>query len=184
VRWVPEIKKWRLENVRIFDFTNSQSGIRTLATLDTSLALFPKDFENQHMLNERLTNAELTEKIEMLQFRGADNVETFLVERYLRGTYPFSIVILTLIGVILSARKSREGSGLKIALGICLHSFSHYQQNYCTGWKPGSTFGLLASQSHFFRNRFISLPNGTSVNYEFKEIPNYSIILPWHIALS
>jgi lipopolysaccharide export system permease protein len=120
VRWVPELKKWRLETVRIFDFTSSNTGIKTLTSLDTTLALFPKDFENQHLLNERLSNPELTEKIKMLRFRGADNVETFLVERYLRQTYPFSIVILTLIGVILSARKSREGSGLKIALGFVL----------------------------------------------------------------
>jgi lipopolysaccharide export system permease protein len=71
-------------------------------------------------MHERMTNPELNRHIATLTLRGADDVETYKVEKYLRFTYPFSIVILTLIGVILSARKSREGSGVKIALGFAL----------------------------------------------------------------
>jgi lipopolysaccharide export system permease protein len=43
-----------------------------------------------------------------------------VVERLIRFTAPFSIIILTIIGVIVSARKARGGTGFQIALGFTL----------------------------------------------------------------
>jgi len=118
--WVPEKKNWRLLNVRIFDFKSKPNSIVYKTSVDTIINLKTNDFESQHLLHERLTNSELEKHIATLKFRGADNVEGFLVEKYLRTTYPFSIIILTVIGVLLSAKKSREGAGLKIVLGFIL----------------------------------------------------------------
>ena len=120
MKWMPEIGKWRLENVRIFDFSPTGKGLVTLEKIDTLLSIRPKDFESQYMKYETLTNTELSNYLKELRSRGADNTETYEVEQYLRITYPFSVIILTLSGVILSARKSREGAGLQIALGFVL----------------------------------------------------------------
>jgi lipopolysaccharide export system permease protein len=43
-----------------------------------------------------------------------------MIEKYTRFAQPFSILILTAIGVIVSARKSRKGVGLQIAFGFLL----------------------------------------------------------------
>jgi lipopolysaccharide export system permease protein len=94
--------------------------LQHLESLDTLLSIRPKDFESQYMKFETLTNSELSDYLSELRSRGADNTETYVVEQYLRITYPFSVIILTLIGVILSARKTREGAGLQIALGFVL----------------------------------------------------------------
>ncbi len=118
--WVDSLKKWRLEKVRIFDFRTQPNRISYLAVKDTVLSLKPKDFESQYMKYETLTNSEMASFLAELKQRGADNTETYEVEQYLRITYPFSIIILTLIGVILSARKSREGAGFQIAIGFVL----------------------------------------------------------------
>lgn len=118
--WVDSTKKWRLENVRSFDFTKRPFHLANFARIDTSLNLSPKDFESQYMKYETLTNSELEDYLTELRSRGADNTETYQVEQYLRLTYPFAIVILTLIGVILSSRKSREGAGFQIAMGFGL----------------------------------------------------------------
>lgn len=118
--WQDSTKKWRLENVRIFDFTTHPNRIVRKARIDTVLPLKPKDFESQYMKYETLTNSELNAYLKELRSRGADNTATYAVEEYLRITYPFSVIILTLIGVILSARKSREGAGFQIALGFVL----------------------------------------------------------------
>jgi lipopolysaccharide export system permease protein len=118
--WIDSLKKWRMEKVRIFDFRTSPNSIKHLSILDTILSLKPKDFESQYMKYETLTNTELAEYLTEMKQRGADNTETYEVEQYLRVTYPFSIIILTLIGVILSARKSREGAGFQIAIGFGL----------------------------------------------------------------
>lgn len=118
--WVDSLKKWRMDNVRIFDFTKRPIAFSSLARLDTNLSLKPKDFESQYMKYETLTNSELKAYVAELKSRGADNLETYEVEQYLRITYPFSIIILTMIGVILSSRKSREGAGFQIAMGFVL----------------------------------------------------------------
>ena len=118
--WIDSLKKWRLENVRIFDFTSRPNRVLRFQRKDTLLPIRPKEFESQYMKNETLTNPELASYLTELRSRGADNLATFEVEQYLRITYPFSIIILTLIGVILSARKSREGAGFQIALGFVL----------------------------------------------------------------
>ncbi len=120
IRWIADKGKWRLENVRIFDFAATGGSLIRMESLDTLLSIRPKDFESQYMKYETLTNHELSEYLGELRSRGADNTETFEVEQYLRITYPFSVIILTLIGVILSARKTREGAGLQIALGFVL----------------------------------------------------------------
>ena len=52
--------------------------------------------------------------------RGSDDIETYLIEKYERFSYPFAIIILTVIGVILSSRKARGGVGFQIALGFIL----------------------------------------------------------------
>ena len=118
--WKDSVKKWRLENVRIFDFKSKPNSVRYVRSIDTVISLKPKDFESQYMKYETLNNTDLRNYLKELKSRGADNTATYEVEQYLRITYPFAIVILTLIGVILSARKSREGAGFQIAMGFVL----------------------------------------------------------------
>jgi len=118
--WLDTVKKWRLEQVRVFDFTKHPNVLTQYERLDTVLPIKPKDFESQYMKYETLNNSELKSYLKELRSRGADNTATYEVEEYLRITYPFSVIILTLIGVILSARKSREGAGFQIALGFVL----------------------------------------------------------------
>ena len=43
-----------------------------------------------------------------------------MIELYARYTSPFAVIILTFIGVIVSARKTRGGAGFQIALGFLL----------------------------------------------------------------
>jgi lipopolysaccharide export system permease protein len=55
-----------------------------------------------------------------LEDRGADNVAYYKIERYVRFMSPFAALILTFIGVIMSARKTRGGSGFQIAMGFLM----------------------------------------------------------------
>ena len=52
--------------------------------------------------------------------RGADDVETYQIEKYERLMYPFAIIVLSLIGAIMSARKARQGVGFQIVMGFLL----------------------------------------------------------------
>ena len=94
----------------------SQMGER----LDTTLAITPADFENEERKFDGMTINELSEHIKKLKFRGASGVEAFEVERQIRFSSPFTIFVLVFMGVIVSSRKSRGGTGFQIALGFLL----------------------------------------------------------------
>ena len=63
---------------------------------------------------------ELNHFIRQQREKGSDMIGLFEVERHTRYAYPISTFILTLIGVSLSSRKVRGGTGLHIGIGITL----------------------------------------------------------------
>ncbi|MEM9981158.1 MAG: LptF/LptG family permease, partial [Bacteroidota bacterium] len=76
--------------------------------------------QSKHLFNEKLTLPELNRYITLLQERGSEDVKIYITERYSRFTYPFAVIILTFMGVIVASQKNRRGVGAKIALGFVL----------------------------------------------------------------
>ena len=113
-------KKWTVYDYKIRTINGLQETLTPGPRIDTTLNLKPDDFSSDFNLYETLTRPELNRHIALLQSRGADGVETYLLEKYSRDTRPFAIIILTVIGVIMSARKSRRGVGWQVALGFIL----------------------------------------------------------------
>ena len=120
INWDKDKKKWKLANYKVRTFIDNKEKIDYEESIDTTLNIRPKDFESKHRLYEQLTLPELNEYIAESRLRGADDIEIYLVEKYERFAYPFSIIILTLMGVIMSSRKSRGGTGFQIAMGFVL----------------------------------------------------------------
>ena len=120
ISWQEDSARWKLYswNLRTFDGLNET--IAQGNELDTVLNLTPKYFESSRFLEQALTIDELNETISDLRNRGADNVQTYIVEKYIRFMSPFAVIILTFIGLIVSARKSRGGTGFQIALGFLI----------------------------------------------------------------
>jgi lipopolysaccharide export system permease protein len=118
--WQPEKERWTLENYRIRTLDGLRESVTTGTALDTTINLSPKDFESDYNLFETFTLPELNDHIDLVISRGADGVEVYLIEKYIRFSQPVTILILTAIGVIVSARKSRRGVGLQIAFGFIL----------------------------------------------------------------
>ncbi len=120
ITWNEENQNWRLDGCVIRSVGDSSEQFYYVPSLDTSINLLPKDFENEYKLNEMLTNKGLEEKISEMKLRGTDGIELYIIERYERDAYPFAILILTIIGVVVSAKKVRGGASLQIALGFAL----------------------------------------------------------------
>lgn len=118
--WDEKKKKWTIHDYQIRKIDGNIEKIDRGTQIDTTLNLSPKDFENNKNRFEELTLSQLNDYIALLNLRGADGVETYQLEKYTRFTQPFAFIILTMIGVVVSARKSRRGSGLQIALGFIL----------------------------------------------------------------
>lgn len=120
IAWNPETKKWRIQDYVLRTFDGEKETLSYGKGVDTTLNLLPKDFASTFRLAETFTLPELNKFIQEKQERGAYDTDIYLVEKYERFSYPFAIIVLTIIGVILSSRKSRGGVGLQIALGFAL----------------------------------------------------------------
>ncbi len=120
IEWDTKKKKWGIYDYTVRSINGPTETLTPGTHVDTTLNLKPDDFGSDFNLFETLTLPELNRHIELLQSRGADGVETYLIEKYSRDTRPFAIIILTVIGVIMSARKSRRGVGWQVALGFFL----------------------------------------------------------------
>lgn len=120
ISWDSTKHAWHLTQqlVRIID--GQRERLVTLPPRDTTLNLYPKDFASTYRLSETLTLPELNRFIQQKIDRGAADTQIYLSEKYERYAYPYAIFILTIIGVIMSARKSRAGVGGQIALGFVL----------------------------------------------------------------
>jgi lipopolysaccharide export system permease protein len=120
IEWDSANSKWRLRRWKKHTFNNLEESFDSGNILDTTLALHPDDFGSNFRAYETLTMPELNQHITKLRSRGADDILFFVVEKYIRYMTPFTVLILTFIGVIMSSRKTRGGSGFLIALGFMI----------------------------------------------------------------
>jgi len=116
------LNRWKLKKVeKIFSNTSvTFDAVESGSTMDTLLNVTPKDFENQEGQLDGLTIPELKEAIAKRKFRGQTGIELFETEKNIRYAVPFTTFILVFIGVIVSSRKSRGGTGFQVALGFLL----------------------------------------------------------------
>jgi lipopolysaccharide export system permease protein len=117
-----KLKRWKLKRVEaMFSKTNmGEPLVLEGDVMDTSLVISPKDFENEERQYDGMTLNELNEIIAKRKFRGLTGVEILETEKHIRYSIPFTTFILVFIGVVVSSRKSRGGTGFQIALGFLL----------------------------------------------------------------
>ncbi len=120
MEWLPETEKWRFRSWKRREIDGMKEVFSYGKSMDTTLQIHPNDFANDYSRFETLTMNELYEYISKLKRRGADNLEVYEIEKYIRFTAPFAALVLTFIGLGVSARKSRGGAGFQIALGFLL----------------------------------------------------------------
>ena len=120
IEWDSTQSKWTLKNWTLHQFDGDEETISNGVDLDTTLNISPKDFGSTYWLYETLTLNELDQYIARQRERGANDIPVYLVEKYIRYMSPFTAIILTFIGVVMSAKKSRGGSGFQIALGFLI----------------------------------------------------------------
>ncbi len=125
---------------KIYKKVKSNERVTKGAEMDTTLVIHPKEFESDYRKFDGMTINELDEYIDRLRARGSTGVEAYEVELHTRFSSPFTIFILTFMGVIVSSRKSRGGTGLQIALGFALSfAFILFFMLFRTFAEAGST---------------------------------------------
>ena len=156
IQWLQEAEQWQLQDWMIRTIEGLEEHIQHGSILNVTLNIRPDDFNMNPKLHETLTLPELNIQIEALKNKGADNVHIFLTDKYVRYMSPFSAVILTFMGVVVSARKTRKGIGLQLAVGFILafvyiacflfsKGFAEAKGTHIllTVWMPNIVFSIL-----------------------------------------
>ena len=122
IKWDSTQRGWRLTDWNLRRLNDIGEEYQYEQSKDTliKINMFPKDFGNTKSLEQTLTLNELDDYIADLQLKGADNIPIYEIEKLIRFMSPFTAIILTFIGVILSSKKTRGGVGFQIALGFLI----------------------------------------------------------------
>lgn len=118
IQWDTAQNKWELVVWQKREIKGDKEILTSGSKLDTLLNLTPADFDNKERMWETLTLPELNDHIDLQLSRGAEDVQIYRIEKYIRFMQPFTVIILMFIGVIVSAKKNRRGTGFQIALGF------------------------------------------------------------------
>ena len=148
MKWAEPPSKWTVSDYQIRTFNGEQETIRNGQgmSFDTSLNLLPGDFVRYKNQRETMTSKELREFIDYENRKGFGKARNMVTELHRRNAEPFTLIILTVMGVAIAARKVRGGVGVHLALGVSI----------------GALYILLSRFSITFANQ-LNLPIGISV---------------------
>jgi len=159
VKWDSVASKWQLINYteRYIDTATFQQNIVFGSKKDTTLNLRPTeiivDKEDMKIMNFNELNAFIHRE----KLKGSSMVKYYETEMHKRIAEPISALILTLIGVALSSRKVRGGTGMHLGIGLGITfayilfmqittQFSVYgnMAPMLATWIPNIFFGIVA----------------------------------------
>lgn len=152
----PKTRRWTAAKYITRTFEGENEIFERHEKLDTLINIDASEFGRVEKLVEAMSIGRLNRFIRQQEAKGSDMVSYFKVERAQRFSYAFSIFILTLIGVSLSSRKVRGGTGLHIGIGITLCFtyilFARFAQEFAKGgvlpaalavWAPNIIFTII-----------------------------------------
>ena len=149
---------WTMSDYLTRDFDGMIEHVSGGATRDTTLLMDPSEFFIVKGYSEQLTTRELKQYLDRQKRRGVANIKEYEIEYHRRFSFPFSIIILTIIGVSLSSKKVRGGTGLHLGLGLLI-AFSYILFDTLSGalalsgtasplvavWTPNLLYALIAA---------------------------------------
>lgn len=158
-RWKGAPNKWQLSNYEIHQFKGLRDTIVVGGSekLDTTFNFTPEDFVRYDDTREMIPSNRLSAFIDEERRRGVGNTKIYEIELYRRTADPFTILIVTFIGMSLASRKVRGGMGLHLALGVALGAIfifmAKFSITFATNealpafigvWIPNLIFSLIA----------------------------------------
>lgn len=157
IEWDTAHRNWKLSSVIERSVDSAHETVREIPVLNIDLKLQPRELRKDEYLKERLTTPELVQYIKTEETRAAEGLNPLKVERYRRSATPFTVILLTLMGAVLSGRKSRGGSGLHMAIGVVIAAVFIMADRFSTvfsvkgdfppllaAWMPNLVFSFVA----------------------------------------
>ena len=155
----PETGRWHAQRYILRHITpDGEETFEQRRDLDTLINLDVRELGRVDKIISTMKIGELNDFLRQQRAKGSSAINVIEVERHTRFAYPMATFILTLIGVSLSSRKVRGGTGLHIGIGIAL-CFSYIMFNRVfeefaksgsmpvglAVWTPNIIFALIAA---------------------------------------
>lgn len=157
ITWDTTKNDWIIRRYYIRTINGMHESITEGETLDTTLNMTPSDFNRRLNAVEAMTASQLNEFIRVSRMQGEENLTSYLIEKYKRVAFPFSTIILTIIGVAVSSQKVRGGIGMQLGIGLMVSFgyllFMQFSSQFSIGgtlppfiavWLPNIIFGFIA----------------------------------------
>ena len=123
ITWDSTKSNWRLSDYVKRSINGLDEKIESGTVMDTVLNLDPSDFVWVKNGVDLMNYSEIRKFIAEEKEKGSDIVKAYEVEKHRRIAFPFSTIILTIVGVSVSSRKTRQGIGFHLLVGLAI-SFS------------------------------------------------------------
>ena len=109
---------WKLKNTFIRKIGKINDELITKKIIDTVLSFNIIDLGQRSEITYAMTTPELI-KYRAKEENKGNSVAQIDISRYERTAYPFAAYILTVIGISVASRKSREGVGKNLVIVLC-----------------------------------------------------------------
>ena len=125
-----EKQVWQLHRfTRRVIMPNKEEIIIRGEQFDTVLNVLPRNLYQDAFVSETMSYRELRQFIKEERMRGSSLLANYQIEQHKRLANPMGILIMTLLGVSVSCRKSTRGVGVHVFIGMGLaFSFIFLQQ--------------------------------------------------------
>ena len=119
--WDDSLQTWTARDVLLRTFSESGAEtFRSVAELDTALAVLPRDLAQSERDADRLTLPEARAYVASLERAGVTERGRQAVATHAKVAYPFANLVVVLLGVPLAARRRRGGQAVQLAVGLAV----------------------------------------------------------------
>ena len=112
--------KWQCWNYAHRSINGAKETLTVKHFSNRELEIKPQDFLKRPQPIEAMNSFELYKHIEHEKMRGSTTVIESQIEFYQRIFNPLAVIIMTVMAVAVSSRKTRGGMGMHLAIGIAL----------------------------------------------------------------
>ncbi len=134
--WRPDRERWIMTDGHYYLFDGAKMQVAPFDSLALSqLTLTPEDFARQQKEPEEMNYAELSRYILRAEANGED-VQRHLVDLHLKIAFPFTCIVVFLLGAPLGAGTRRSGRASAFGLGmlICFVFYGSVKAGQALGW--------------------------------------------------
>ena len=157
--WIGPPNNWKISNYEVRGFNGDKEYFIDArnTSIDTTLNLQPEDFVRYSNQREMMTSMELADFVAYEKAKGLGTAKKMATEIHRRTADPYTLIVLTIIGMAVAARKVRGGMGVHLAAGILIGALyiimSRFSVSFATQlnlspglavWVPNILFTVVA----------------------------------------